>query len=291
MIVAARRARCAFTLIEVLVAIVLIAVIVGAAFGFFWNTLASRARLEAASTRALGIGALQGLIEQVVLSSEVGSSSEGAVFSISEGSLIVPCRVVRVGASGDAPFARRWTLRFEESARRVVASWDREPAAPLVDGVAAFLVRASDGRSWSEDFDAGASGKLPVAVEVGLWWDRPSNARDDEPSEAADIRTDRPADVLISVRVPDAHPDELDSADDRDVRDSGSAVSEPESSTPGDPSPAPASRPEKANPSKPASPKATSPAPEPKAPPKSTGRSRRNSKDAAPPANSNGGRP
>jgi prepilin-type N-terminal cleavage/methylation domain-containing protein len=217
--------RAAFTLLEVLVAIVLIAVIVGAAFGFFWNTLASRARLEAASARALGVALLQGVLEQAVLSSEAGSSSEHAVFSASGGSMTVPCRVVRAGASGREPFARSLTLRFDESSKRLLASWDQEAPAPIVDGVASVLFRGFDGRVWNDEFNASSSGKLPAAIEVGLWWERASTSREEVPPDPADIRTERPADVLLTLRVPDAQPDaQPDDQSDGRAADADEAV-------------------------------------------------------------------
>jgi len=170
---------------------------------------------------------LQGVLEQAVLSSEAGSSSEHAVFSASGASMTVPCRVVRAAASGHEPFARSLTLRFDQSSKRLLASWDREAPTPIVDGVASVLFRGFDGRVWNDEFNASSSGKLPAAIEVGLWWERASTSREEEPPDPADIRTERPADVLLTLRVPDAQPDDQpDQPDQRDDRpaDSDEAV-------------------------------------------------------------------
>lgn len=201
--------RRAFTLMELLVALVLIGAIVTAAFSFFWSLAAARDRLGAASARSLECASLHSLLLEALGSSEVGGGTSGASFSGDARTLTIPCRVVRVGQTrGHAPFVRLLRLRFDTGSRAIMASWDGGTAAPIVTEVGAVAFRAFDGRQWSEEFNAATQGRLPAAIELSLWWQTPAAASEDD-SQAQS----QPADVLITMRVPDADGEGADAAD------------------------------------------------------------------------------
>ncbi|MCX5691620.1 MAG: prepilin-type N-terminal cleavage/methylation domain-containing protein [Planctomycetota bacterium] len=197
----ARSPRRGFTLMEVLVALVLISAVVTAAFSFFWSLGAARDRLSAASGRSLACASLHSLLQEAIQSSEVGGG--GASFSGDARTLTIPCRVVRVGgAPGRAPFVRLLRLQFDAGARMLMASWDGGVAAPIVTDVGAVAFKAYDGRQWSEEFNAASQGRLPAAIELSLWWQTPAAAGEDDTQAQS-----QPADVLITLRVPDADGD------------------------------------------------------------------------------------
>jgi prepilin-type N-terminal cleavage/methylation domain-containing protein len=194
--------RRGFTLIEVLVALVLISAVVVAAFSFFWSLGAARDRLGAASGRSLACASLHSLLSEALQSSEVGGG--GASFSGDARTLTIPCRVVRVGqVQGRAPFVRLLRLTFNAGSRQLLASWDGGPQAPIISDVGAVAFKAYDGRQWTEEFNAQSLGRLPAAIELSLWWQAP------EAGEEVDTQdSSQPADVLITMRVPDAANDD-----------------------------------------------------------------------------------
>ena len=199
--VASHSPRRAFTLMEVLVALVLISAIVTAAFSFFWSLGAARDRLSAASARSLACASLHSLLQEAIGSSEVGGG--GASFSGDARTLTIPCRVVRVGETpGRAPFVRLLRLQFDSGSRMLMASWDGGAAAPIVTDVGAVAFKAYDGRQWSEEFNAASQGRLPAAIELSLWWHTPTSAGEEDSQTQS-----QPADVLITLRVPDADAD------------------------------------------------------------------------------------
>jgi hypothetical protein len=186
----------------VLVAILLIGVIVGAAFDFFWNIVASKQRLTMASARVSEVTTLEDTLGQALFAAEAGTAQ--ATFSGSAEWLGVPCRVVAAGATGDArPYRRFIKISFNSEAHTLDAAWDSASASPMVRGVGSCAIRYFDGRAWAGEFDAGKSGRLPAVVEVAITW-----VRKEESKLTSDGTS--PADVVLTLRVPDSDAEEGD---------------------------------------------------------------------------------
>ena len=201
--------RSAFTLLEVLVALVLIAAIAAGGFTLFRGAVTARERLAADSRRALEVATLESVLRQAVLSSEAGSSAGD--FAVSAQSMSIPCRVLRLsrGGQGQGPYARRFSIFLDDARGALVAAWDDEPATAILEGVRSASFRAFDGRTWLEDFSAARDGGLPLAVEITLRW-RMADASSRAPAEASletSESVDGPADAIIAVAVPDAAPE------------------------------------------------------------------------------------
>lgn len=201
--------RHAFTLLEVLVALMLIAAIAAGGFSLFRGAVGARERLAADSRRALEVATLESVLRQAVLSSEAGSNAGD--FAVSAQSMSIPCRVLRLsrGGQGQGPYARRFSIFFDDGRGTLVAAWDDEPAAAILEGVASASFRVFDGRTWLEDFSAARDGGLPLAVEITLRW-RVTDASPRVPGETspeAGVAVEGPADVIIAVAVPDAAPE------------------------------------------------------------------------------------
>lgn len=210
-------ARSAFTILEVLVALMLIAAIAAGGFSLFRGALATRERLAADSRRALDLSTLESLLRQAALSSEVGSGAGD--FAISARSLSIPCRVLRVAHDPDraGPYARRFSLFFDESQGTLLAAWDDTPASPILHGLASVSFRAFDGRTWVEDFSASRAGVLPLALELSLRWRPPGSPSSSvRPSTDAVEPPEGPADAVIAVAVPDAAADDDDAGGGRE---------------------------------------------------------------------------
>ena len=186
--------RSAFTLLEVLVALMLIAAIAAGGFSLFRGAVAAKERLAADSRRALEVATLESVLRQAVLSSEAGSNAgDFAVLRLSQ------------GADRRRPYARRFSLFFDDERGTLLAAWDDEPAAAILEGVSSASFRVFDGRTWLEDFSAARDGGLPLAVEISLRW-RPKTASPrvaaDAPPDASEV-VEGPADVIIAVAVPE----------------------------------------------------------------------------------------
>ncbi len=215
-----RRFHRAFTLLEVLVALMLIAAIAAGGFALFRGAMSTKERLHADSRRALEVATLESMLRQAVLASEAGS--DAGDFAVSSRSVSIPCRVMRVSSRAERPgaFARRFSLFFDEQQSALLAAWDDEPAVPILHGLADVSFRAFDGRTWLEDFSASRDRGLPLAVELSLRWRRPG-----DPMSAATAASDPsvdpvdapegPVDAIIAVAVPDAAPETGDSGESR----------------------------------------------------------------------------
>ena len=201
--------RSAFTLLEVLVALMLIAAIAAGGFSLFRGAVATRERLAADSRRALAVATLESVLRQAVLSSEAGSAAGD--FAVSSQSISIPCRVLRLSPSADGrgPHARRFSLFFDDARGEMLAAWDDEPATRILEGVSSASFRAFDGRTWLEDFSAARDGGLPLALEITLRWraTAASARTTGDAAPEADAVPEGPADVIIAVAVPDAAPE------------------------------------------------------------------------------------
>jgi hypothetical protein len=264
--------RPAFTLLEVLLAIVLGIALIGALFAFYWDLLAARERLLAGVERSRAVATLFEGLERDLLTAVAGDDRTGAGVSGGAASIEITCRAVAVRRAGESPRAafsdlERSAYRFaggeitvaravvseegapatesdpdagasegaateeadtegaateeadteeadtEGAATEEAAAADAAPAAPAAFAVTAPLggsiakvrFRYHDGEAWRDDFDSLALNRLPVAVEVAVWFELP-----DELRESAQPPADEQAslDGAIAPRADFGAPDE-----------------------------------------------------------------------------------
>lgn len=178
--------RGAFTLMETLVAIVLLLALSGAVMSFFWNALERRDTLLALSGEVRAGTLLLERLEADFLTAVAADGKGGAGIAGDRASVRVASRGVRptlnggsaAGALGDE---QGLAVRFDEASGRVsLRRWSGDDPGGgadevVAEGVSALRLRYFDGRSWRDSFDSKAAGDLPVAVEIALWFRRPGD--------------------------------------------------------------------------------------------------------------------
>jgi prepilin-type N-terminal cleavage/methylation domain-containing protein len=195
--------RRAFSLIEVLVAVALLAAVAGILYSFLSGLAASRARALKYARQQSAASVLIERVEADLSSCLVGDSATGAGVAGDEREIRILSRGVAAGlaerGAGDPRVLgdlQASEYRFNESGRVIEArkgavstdaAGDAEPFWPVSDELFRVRFRYYDGAQWRESFDSLAAGRLPHAVEIAIWF-RPWPGPPDDalPSEEED---------------------------------------------------------------------------------------------------------
>lgn len=163
-----------------MVAIALVVSLSGAVFTFLFNLGRQQESVHGATDALRGAGAFVESLEADVVGAVAGVGGEAGVLG-DETSLKLLTRSVVGPAIGGAGSDVGGDLQgveyeFSESNGTLTARrWDAagngaEQAATLAVGVSRLRLRYFDGSAWSESFDSGSGGGLPVAIEVAVWF-------------------------------------------------------------------------------------------------------------------------
>ena len=178
--------RRAFTLLEVLLAIGLIAALSGGVFAFMWQIISQKTSLTG---RALDGQAGDAVLERIesALTGAVAADSAGNAGIVGTAtSLHVLTRGIalplekgdQAWAAGDLQGMEFTFAGGSLSARRWDGHRNRGSSAgaaeTVSDHIAAMVIRYYDGSEWAESFDSKEKDGLPVAIEVSLWFGTPS---------------------------------------------------------------------------------------------------------------------
>ncbi len=171
-----------FTLLEVLLAIGLIAALSGGVFAFMWQIGSQKSAMtERAMDGQAGDALLEGMEADLVGVVAADTAGNAGIVGTAT-SLHLLSRGVGLPISSDD---REWTagdLRGTEytyaRGSLVARRWDAHRyrgsspgAAETVSGhIAAMRIRYYDGTDWMESFDSKVRDGLPVAIEVSLWF-------------------------------------------------------------------------------------------------------------------------
>jgi prepilin-type N-terminal cleavage/methylation domain-containing protein len=215
--------RAGFTLIEVLLAVILVLALTGGMFSYIWGLLASRDRLVTATDQQISTAAL---FEEVENDLSTTFAVDGAGEAGVEGtgsSLIVRARGVGSLAGGgvsDFGDLQGCEIKFDAqsqglSARRLGRTADSFEV--IASPVGRVRFRYFDGTQWKDSFNSARAGAPPVAVEVALWFDAvTANSADEGGDKGAgkgsDKREDKRADKKENPEgdgVPDRAPDRV----------------------------------------------------------------------------------
>ncbi len=222
-----RPPRGGFTLIEVLLAIALISLLLGAMLTFIWDLLDRRTVL-ARGARDLQAGdAVVERMEDDLLAGLAGDAGAGAGIDGTSTRLRIMSRgvwlPVSAGSGVEATAGTRRDLQGSEyafdpsSGRASARRWNTTGAAGgggegsmevVSERVRRLRLRYYDGQQWRDSFNSLTEGGLPVAVEVAVWFEglgrEKAASRDsgDAAATAADQRWGEP-DRLRVIVVPD----------------------------------------------------------------------------------------
>lgn len=212
---AAPPVRAAFTLVEVLLALALAAMLLGGVAAYLWQVREGRDRLARISARIGETGVLVESLEQDLLgvvarapglgsgvrgtSTGLRLATRGVWFEIAgTGESEVPGDRARSHATMGEGDLQASEYTFDADAKRVLGRrWSLEPGRSpppmqvIAEGVRRVRFRYHDGREWLDQFDstgprpAAAAGDgeegLPVAIEVAVWFEETVPGR--EPPE------------------------------------------------------------------------------------------------------------
>ncbi|MEX2217320.1 MAG: hypothetical protein WD749_01055 [Phycisphaerales bacterium] len=188
--------RRAFTLLEALLALALVAMLGGSLLSFVW-TLSDRTReVRRAAAREDGVSLFLDRLESDVLCGLAGGPGLGAGVQGDPSGVKIMTRGValRLGKGGATP-AR--DIQFGEyrvdaaggrlRARRAAEGEAQGELEQVTGGIREARFRYHDGLAWQESFDSAARNSLPAAIEIAVWYGQPAPPDENAaPAEAAE---------------------------------------------------------------------------------------------------------
>lgn len=212
--------RSAFTLMETIVALALLLVLVGSVFAFGMNLTASRERLNRHMRRSQAVRVFLDRLEQNLRTVVASDAKHGAGIEGREDSLVLLGRSVgAMGGQGGTAAAfgdlQRSEYRWNRSARSLEAACgpagDSAAVHAIADDLGFVQWRYHDGTGWSSSFDSGSTRRLPVAIEVAIWFDPPplDETASPAPPETDDAAAQDPFGLPLS-----AQPDRTSAGDE-----------------------------------------------------------------------------
>jgi len=171
-----RRKR-AFTLLEAIVGVAIVAALLGALGIFIRNLGDARTRLATSVERIECADAVFALVDRALATAVVADPALGAGVGGNERSLRIVRATVGLG-EGDAPLLaerERCEVRFDGGTGRIeLARGDRRDAVEVP--VRAMRVRYLVEGGWRDAFDSADAGVFPAGIEVSIWFDRVAEA-------------------------------------------------------------------------------------------------------------------
>lgn len=191
-----RRSARGFTLLELLVSIGLVALLVAAMAAFLNDALRIRARIGDSIERGVTADAAIDEIERALQTCVVDDGALGVGVRGSATQLDIlhaGLAAWRLGsADAERAFAplERLTVSFDEGGQRLMLSRGDAPLSPLPGEIGRVRFRYHDGTRWASSFDSGDAERLPLAVEVSIWFRAADDAEPAAPAPDADTSTE-----------------------------------------------------------------------------------------------------
>jgi prepilin-type N-terminal cleavage/methylation domain-containing protein len=193
------KARPGMSLVEVLLAIVLVGMIALGLYAFLARIGSAREQVALAAQRDHAVSVFLGLVEEDLLGAVVelpgiGAGVKGTATELS----LVGFGVTVDPESADASRSDvvRSTYRFASG--RLVVTRAGLNGETVLENAGRVRFRYHDGRTWLSTFDSSAANRLPVAVEIAVWLTKPEgvDAATTVPSDRADQGDPSEPDVM-----------------------------------------------------------------------------------------------
>lgn len=173
-----------FTLLEILIAVVLLGILAGALYGSYFGVVRARERAAAGMESRRELGATLDLIRREVSSAMFKRNDKllrfivedrdsfGAPSSALELTTLSPPSNLSRGESGIVTVSYRMTDR---NSKRILTRQERDmvfsgpdvtAAFPQMERISSFLVECYDGSKWVRSWDTAINSALPKAVKV-----------------------------------------------------------------------------------------------------------------------------
>jgi general secretion pathway protein J len=172
-----------FTLLEVLIAVVLLGILSAALYGSYFGVIRARDRASAGMESRRELGATLDLIRREVSSTLFNRSDKRLRFVVEDRdnfgaqsstleltTLAPPAGTIRV-ESGIVIVTYRMAEKDKKRSltrqeRDIVSEESIVPAYPQMEQITAFLVECFDGSKWVKSWDTSVNGVLPKSVRV-----------------------------------------------------------------------------------------------------------------------------
>lgn len=175
-----------FTLLEVLIAVVLLGILTSALYGSYFGVIQARDRASAGMESRRELGATLDLIRREVSSASLIISSrtdkrlrfvveDRDNFGVPSSTLELTTLAPPVGQIRSESGIVIVTYKMaEKDKKRILTRQERDlfseevtiPAYPQMEQISAFLVECYDGSKWLKSWDSAINGKRPEAVRV-----------------------------------------------------------------------------------------------------------------------------
>lgn len=172
-----------FTLLEVLIAVVLLGILSAALYGSYFGVIRARDRASAGMESRRELGATLDLIRREVSSARYSRTDKrlrfvvedrdnfGAQSSTLELTTLAPPNVQIRNESGIVAVTYRLAEKDKKRSltrqeRDLVSEEVTAPAYPQMEQISTFLVECYDGSKWVKSWDSAINGALPKSVRV-----------------------------------------------------------------------------------------------------------------------------
>lgn len=214
--------RRAFTLLEVLIALSLMAVLSLGLGAFVRDVRVQQRSMQRLATQVEGSSVLLELLERSAAACIADAGVAGAGVSGTPSSLRIHSRAVVLQTAGRWSDLTALDFRFLKAQHAVTLERtapgyaDSAAAGPVASQLEHVRFRYHDGSDWHPTFDSLARGRLPVAIEVAIWYADaratpapPIATEPEDSSESDDSLPKRAPDRLRIISVHDSRTDEV----------------------------------------------------------------------------------
>ncbi|MFI4898231.1 MAG: prepilin-type N-terminal cleavage/methylation domain-containing protein [Phycisphaerales bacterium JB059] len=181
----------AFTLLEVLLALALLAGVTGGALGLLGNLSLRQTQIRRHHDRAIDAGLVIDRLEGALATSFAADVSGEPGVRGDDHSIEVRSRGVVGHAGAFMGDRRRFALHWDAGAGELEINFDADGVEGsgeiLPSPVERLRLRYFRGARWRSSYDSAQAGELPGAVEIAIWFARPEEPEFVEAGEPDDI--------------------------------------------------------------------------------------------------------